>query len=248
MDSEEPASLSLVSPVDAISVDGSEVTFVWTPGEEAEAYRLQVAATARFEDLVVDADVGTETAVTVGNQFPTDGQTLFWRVRAETDGEVSATSPVESFIVTTAAEAEHEDPREAEEEPVTDLARAARQEETVEAFDFEDQFEEEKERGVAYEGVAASQIMGISASIISVVLIAVAILFGWFGQVSQNEKSSSVDRNQYPQIRQAEREATQQLQQYGVVDEEEGTYHMPVDRAMDLIATEEYQNRQQQSQ
>lgn len=244
MGSEESASLSLVAPVDAISVDGSEVTFVWGSVEGAETYRLQVAASARFQELMVDADVGPETAVTVGNQLPTDGQTLFWRVRAEAPDETLATSSVESFIVTTAEEAEHEAPTEAEEEPVTDLARADREEEPVEAFDFEDQFEKEKERGVAYEGVAASQIMGISASIITVVLIAVATLFGWFGQVSQTEKSASVDRVRYPQIRQAEMEATQQLQQYGVVDEAEGTYHMPIDRAMDLIATEEYQDRQ----
>jgi len=247
MDSDEPASLPLVAPIDAISVDGDEVTFVWEPFEEAEAYRLQVAATARFEDLIVDADVDTETAVTVGNQFPTDGQTLFWRVLVEMPDGTSATSPVESFIATTAAETEPEGLTSTEEEPVTELARAARQEATVEAFDFEDQFEKEKERGVAYEGVAANQIMGISASIIAVVLIAVGILFGWFGQVSQTEKSASVDRVQYPQIHQAEMEATQHLQQYGVVDEEEGTYHMPIDQAMDAIATEEDQNRQQQS-
>ena len=248
MSSEVSPSLSLVAPIDAISVDGSEVTFVWTSVEGAEAYRLQVATTARFEDLVVDADVGTETAVTVGNQLPTDGQTFFWRVLAETDDGEQSTSSVESFLATTASDAEHEAPlAETEEAPVTDLARAAHREATVETFDFEDQFEEEKERGVAYEGVAASQIMGISASIIVVVLVAVAILFGWFAQVSQSEKRAAVELQQYRQIRQAEMEATERLQQYGVVDEEAGTYHMPIDRAMDLIATEEYQ-RQQQSQ
>ncbi|MFB6098714.1 MAG: hypothetical protein ABEK84_06325 [Salinibacter sp.] len=244
MDAEDAQSPSLVAPTDARSVDASEVTFVWEPGDGADAYRLQVAPTARFEDLVVDADVGTEAAVTVGNQFPTDGQTFFWRVLVEKEGGVSATSAVESFIATTEAEAEAEGPAE-DEEPVTELARAAQREAAAETFEFEDRFQKEKERGVAYEGVAASQIMGISASIIVVVLVAVAILFGWYTQVSQKEKMVAVGRQKYSEIRRAEQKAAKQLQQYGVVDREARTYHIPIDRAMDIIATEEYQRRQQ---
>jgi hypothetical protein len=225
------------------------VTFVWEPVEGAETYRLQVASTARFEDLAIDADVGVETAVTVGNQLPTDGQTFFWRVLAERGDDARATSSVESFIATDEAEAGHEVPVPPdEEEPVTDLARAARREATADTFDFQDQFEKEKERGVAYEGVAASQIMGISGSIILVILVAVAILFGWFEQVTQDTRAEAAEQQRYQQIRQAELEATQQLQQYGVVDEEEGVYRIPIDRAMDLMATEEYQQRQPPSQ
>jgi hypothetical protein len=244
MASEDAPSPSLLTPVDAVSADGSEVTFVWSSVEGGKAYRLQVAETARFDTLVVDAEVGDETAVTVGNQLPTDGQTFFWRVLVERGGEWGNPSSVESFVATTEAEAEQGHGEADDEEPVTELARAARQEATAQAFDFEDQIEKEKERGVAYEGVAASQIIGISASIIAVVLTAVAILFGWFGQVSQSAEGTAAERMQYRDIQQAEMEAAQQLQQYGVVDEEEGTYRIPIDRAMDLIATEEYQQRQ----
>ncbi len=248
MDSEEVPSPFLIAPTEAISVDGSEVTFVWEPVEGAEAYRLQVAPTARFEDLVVDVDVGNEAAVTVGNQLPTDGQTFFWRVLIGPDAGSGERSPVESFVATTEAEADTEVPSPSDEEPVTELARAARREATTEPFDFEDQFEKEKERGVAYEGVAASQIMGISGSIIFVILVAIAIIFGWFGQVTQDTQTEATKRQTYDQIRQTELEATQKLQQYGVVDEEKEVYRIPIDRAMDLIATEEYKQRQQQSQ
>jgi hypothetical protein len=237
---------ALVAPSDAISVDGDKVTFVWEPVEGARQYRLQIAPTAQFQDASVDADVGRETAVTVGNQLPTDGQTLFWRVVATVDDEQVA-SPVESFVATTAAEAEAQRPDE-DAEPVTELARAARQEAAVETFNFEDQFEEEKEQGVAYEGVAATQIMGISGSIILVILVAVAIIFGWFAQVTQDERTAAAERQRYEQIRQAETEAERQLRQYGVVDEEEGVYRIPIDRAMDLVATEEAQRRSQESQ
>lgn len=246
MDSEDTQSPSLVAPTDAISVDGSEVTFVWEPVEGVEKYRLQVGATARFEDLVVDADVGTETAVTVGNQLPTDGQTFFWRVLAESDRDERAASPVESFVATTAAEAEHEAPLPAaDEDLITHLAHATQREDTTEALDLQDQLKKEKERGVAYEGVAARQIMGITGSIILVILVAVAIIFGWFDQVSQDMRQLTVADMDSQPIRQAEVEATQQLQQYGVVDKEEGVYRIPIDRAMDLVATEEYQQQQQ---
>ncbi|WP_103019964.1 hypothetical protein [Salinibacter altiplanensis] len=236
---------SLITPVDAVSVDGDEVVYVWSSTEAADAYRLQVAETAGFDSLVVDAEVGDKTAVTVGNQLPTDGRTFFWRVLVKMEGEWSAPSSVESFVATTAADAEQGPPDASDEEPVTELARAARREATAtETFDLEDQVEKEKERGVAYEGVAATQIMGVSASIITVVLVAIAILFGWFGQVTQSEERASAKRMQYRDIKQAEMEAAQQLQQYGVVDEEAGTYRIPIDRAMDLVATEEYRKRQ----
>ncbi|MEF8816198.1 MAG: hypothetical protein V5A20_06235 [Salinibacter sp.] len=248
MASDDAPSPSLITPVDAVSVNGDEAVFVWSAVEGGEAYRLQVAETARFDALVLDAEVGDKTAVTVGNQFPTDGQTFFWRVLPEIEGEWGGPSPVESFVATTEANAEQGHSDASDEEPVTELARAARQEATVEPFDFEDQVEKEKERGVAYEGVAASQIMGISASIITVVLVAVAILFGWFGQVSQSQERTAAERTQYRDIQQAETEAAQQLQQYGVVDEEAGTYRIPIDRAMDLIATEEYRQRQSSEQ
>lgn len=247
-DPQTPPPPSLVAPRDAAAVYGEEATFVWDPVEEAEAYRLQIAPTARFENPVVDAEVGAETAVTVGHQLPTDGQTFFWRVLAGSDAGWGEGGPVESFIATTEAEAEQERPGpRGGEEPVTGLARAARHEDSVETFRFEDRFEKEKERGVAYEGVAASQILGIAVSIVVVVLVAVGVLFGWFEQVSQGTVAEAASRQQYGQLRQAELEAEKQLREYGVVDEEEGIYRIPIDRAMDLIATEEYQQRRQQS-
>lgn len=247
MSSEDDHTLSppsLVAPREATAVDGHEVTFVWEPVEEAEVYRLQVAPTARFEDPVMDAEVGDETAVTVGNQFPTDGQTFFWRVLAGDGTGWSEDGSVESFIATTEAEAELPLPGR-EEEPVTELARSAPRETTVETFDFEDQIRKEKERGVAYEGIAAGQIMGISLSIIAVILVAVAIIFGWFEQVSQNAQTTAADQREYLQIQQAEREAEKKLQMYGVADEEEDTYRIPIDRAMELTATEESEQQQQ---
>lgn len=240
---------SLVAPRDATAVYGREVTFVWEPVEGAQTYRLQVARTARFDEPVLDEEVGAETAVTVGNQFSTDNQTFFWRILAASEGDWVESESVESFLATTEDEAESEEAiLGAEEEPVTALARADRSEEEVETYGFEDRFEEEKRRGAAYEGVAARQIAGITVSIIVVILVAVGVLFGWFEQVRQNSRMSNIARQDSRPLRQDEVETVQQLQQYGIVNEEEGVYHIPIDRAMDLIANEESQQQQQPGQ
>jgi hypothetical protein len=222
-------------------VDGQEVTFAWKPSHEADRYRLQIAETARFEDLVLDEEVGNETAVTVGNQFPTDGQTFFWRVVAGSYAGWGEPSEVESFVAGTETESEQDLLQADEAGPVTGLARAAKREVTRRVFAFEDQFEEEKERGVAYEGIAANQIMAIAVSILLVILVAVVVLFGWYGQVTQETQAQADSAQNYEMLRQAEMEARQELQQYRVVDEEEGIYQIPIDRAMDVIATEEYE-------
>lgn len=246
-DAHIPSSPRLVAPRDAAAVDGSEVTFVWEPVEEAEAYRLQIAPTARFENPVLDADVGSETAVTVGNQLPTDGQTFFWRVRAGSDAGWSTGGAVESFLATTAAEADPVDGGgEIDEAPVTELARAARREATTESFDLEKQFEKEKERGVAYEGVASSEIVGFAVAVVAAILLAVTVLISWFGQVRQEARTSAITVQTYHQIREAELQASEHLEEYGVIDGPEGIYHIPIDQAMDVIATEEYQQQQEQ--
>mgnify|MGYP002762067738 FL=1 len=234
-----PSVPSLAAPSDAASVNGDEVTFVWKPAEDVLQYRLQVAPTAGFQDLLLDVSVGEETAVTVGNQLPTDGQTLFWRVVVERETGPRTTSAVESFVATTAEQAEA-DGLDAGPPSVAEVGQAAPPPETSpEAFDFEAQFEEEKDRGVAYEGVAATQIIGISGAILLVILVAVAILFGWFAQVTQDERTAVAERQTYDQIQQAEQEAARTLQEYGVLDEEEGVYRIPIQRAMDLVAKEQ---------
>lgn len=242
--SDPPQSPTLVGPLDATVVDGQEVTFAWKASREADRYRLQVAETARFDELLLDEDVGNETAVTVGNQFPTEGQTFFWRVVAGSYAGWGDPSEVESFIAGTEDESEQDLLQTDEAGPVTGLARAAKREVTRRVFEFEDRFEEEKERGVAYEGIAANQIMAIAVSILVVIMVAVVVLFGWYGQVAQETRAQTDSEQNYEMLQQAEMEAQQELEQYKVVDEDEGIYQIPIDRAMDVIATEEYQRAQ----
>lgn len=246
--SDPPKPPAPVGPLDATRVDGQEVTFAWKPAREADRYRLQVAETSRFEELLLDEEVGNETAVTVGNQFPTDGQTFFWRVVAGSYAGWGEPSEVESFIAGTEEESEQDLLQTDQAGPVTGLARAAKREVTRRVFEFEDRFEEEKERGVAYEGIAANQIMAIAVSILAVIMVAVVVLFGWYGQVTQETRAQTDSAQNYEMLQQAEVESQQELQQYRVVDEQEEVYQIPIDRAMDVIAAEEYQRAQSSSE
>jgi flagellar biosynthesis/type III secretory pathway M-ring protein FliF/YscJ len=148
---------------------------------------------------------------------------------------------VESFIAGTEEESEQDLLQTDEAGPVTGLARAAKREVTRRVLEFEDRFEQEKEQGVAYEGIAANQIMAIAVSILVVIMVAVVVLFGWYGQVTQETRSQADSAQNYELLQQAEMEAQQELEQYKVVDEEEGVYQIPIGRAMDVIAGEEYQ-------
>jgi len=242
--SDPPAPPEIVAPTDAIAVNGQKVTFAWEPSREADRYRLQIAETATFDELVLDEEVGNETAVTVGNQLPTDGQTFFWRVVAGSYAGWGEPSSIESFTASTEEEAEQDLLAPSDAGPVTKLARAAKREVTRRVFEFEDRFEEEKERGVAYEGIAASQIMAIALSILVVILIAVVVIFGWYGQVAQETRADATSTENYELLQETRTQQEEVLTQYGVVDEEEGVYRIPIDRAMDVVATEEYQRSQ----
>jgi len=235
-----PAPPPLVAPRNASVVDGREVTFVWDPVDGATSYRLQIAPTARFDDPVLDQDVGSQTAVTVGNHFSTDGNTFFWRVRAGNDAGWSAGEAVDSFVAASSEEAEHP-LTPAAEHPVTGLARSTRGEESSPRVTPHDQFEREKERGVAYEGVATKQILSAAAAVLVVVSVAVVVIFGWYGQVVQETEISASGPQNYERMQQVTREATQRLNEYGVVDEEEGVYHIPIQEAMDITIREQYQ-------
>jgi len=240
--SDPPAPPELVAPRNATAINGRKATFAWKPSREADRYRLQIAKTAQFDDLVVDEEVGNETAVTVGNQLPTNGETFFWRVTAGSYAGWGDPSAVESFTAAPESEAEQDLLADSGAGPVTGLARAAKREVTRRVFAFEDRLEEEKERGVAYEGIAASQIMAIAVSILVVILVAVVVLFGWYGQVAQDTQADLTTTENYQLLQETRAEQQEVLSQYGVVDED--VYRIPIDRAMDIVATEEYERAQ----
>lgn len=243
-----PSSPELVAPREAAVVNGNEVTFTWRPVETADAYRLQVAATASFDEILFEETLEDVTSVTIGGLFPTDGQTFFWRVLARTDGMWSEGKRMESLVAATPEEADVSS--RGDETPVTELVHSAGRDEVERVIDVPEggRLEREKEMGVAYEGVAAGQITAIAVSIMLVVGIASAVVFVWTGQVAESAEQSVADMGGNSDLRETRLQATQKMEQYGVVNEEEGVYRIPIDRAMDIIANEAYQREQLQQQ
>lgn len=238
----------LESPREAAVVNGQEVTFSWRAVDDASAYVLQVARTAKFDDLLFEEDLGEQTAATVAGLFPTDGQTFFWRVLArDGDGATSRGGRVESFIAVTAEKAEkHLAAPQVQEDmgPVTELVRAAGEDISTQMLESgSNRFEREKEMGVAYEGIAAGQILAIAMSILLVIAIAVVIVFNWASTWADATREASIDPSNYTTLQETEIDAARQLNQYEIVNEQEGIYRIPIDRAMEIIATEEYRQQ-----
>ncbi|MEM1127032.1 MAG: T9SS type A sorting domain-containing protein [Bacteroidota bacterium] len=88
----------LVAPEDGGLVT-LPVTLSWTPVAGATSYRVQVASTSTFDELVVD-HLGSSASHTVGEAdglMPNSG--YFWRVRAEASNQSSTFASVRQFEV-----------------------------------------------------------------------------------------------------------------------------------------------------
>lgn len=76
--------------------------------------------------------------------------------------------------------------------------------------------------------------------------IALTILAFWFRATVDTDARARASEAQYTGPRQALLEATRVLDSYGVVDEENGVYRIPIERAMDLIVDEHWAGAQAQ--
>lgn len=242
-----PTSPQLVTPREAEIVDGRAVTFEWEPVDAARAYLLEVAADTAFEAIFAEEEVpaGT-TTLTVADVFPTDEQTFFWRVLAKNRHGWSRGERVESFVSGTPADV-RQDLQVPDEAfgPMEGLIASASQmvsEELAGQKDAENRhLEAERERGVAYEGIPSGQILGITVAILLAVALIVVVLFQWTNITEARVRAAALDPSDYTTLRQTELEATRKLSRYEVISEEAGTYRIPIDRAMELVANEAYQ-------
>jgi len=72
----------------------------------------------------------------------------------------------------------------------------------------------------------------------------VIILFNWYNTTTAGQRDAVSQAGEYTQLREVEAQAEEQLSQTGVVDEQQGVYRIPIDEAMDIIATEQYRAQQ----
>ncbi len=235
-----------VAPREATIVNGREVTFEWRPVEDAEAYHLQVARDTAFGTVVFEQDVSAEkTALTVADFFPMNEQTYFWRVLAKNEKGWSRGDRVESFVSGTPEDVQQQIRTPDQDEsygPVTELVRSASRMVSEQlAEEGTDRFEREREMGVAYEGVPSGQILAIAVSILFSVGIIVIILFQWTSITEAAIRQTSAGQSEYTALRETQAQANQKLSGYEVLDEDAGTYRIPIDQAMNLMANEAYE-------
>ena len=85
--------------------------------------------------------------------------------------------------------------------------------------------------------VAASAVVGIVSAILLFVII--VVLQAFFYRAEKGELEKKVWSQPYQALQQLDANQLELLNSYGWVSESEGTVHVPIDRAMDLIAAEQ---------
>lgn len=244
---EFPEAPVLTAPRNEQVVDGTSVAFAWEPVQGASEYYVEVAPDPSFDQLLIDRSVGTATSLQAPDPFPTDGQTFYWRVMAKNEKGWSHGDRVESFVSATAefakeqgAPAERPGGREDDSMgPAAELFYASGVEAQAEVTGEGGLFEEERDMGVAHEGVESGQILAIAITVFIAVVIAALVVFFWSGNVARETRQATVGESGYPELRETEVEAARLLSQYDLASEEEGTYRIPIDRAMRLLINEQ---------
>lgn len=239
-----PSSPALLAPRHGTIVDGRSVTFSWEPAEGATTYRIEVARDTAFEDLLLEQELGPATRVTLKGLAPLDGQTYYWRVLTGDGTGWSEGEHVESFISGTPDVMQERDARPEDDEalgPVGALFRASSVQAAAEISSDDPDAVVAAEAGVEREGVATGQILGIAFAVLSAVVVIIIVLFMWTGVEAQAVRQAVVGSSGYPELRETEAAAARQLDHYDVVDDAQGIYRIPIDRAIDLMVLEAQQ-------
>jgi len=84
--------------------------------------------------------------------------------------------------------------------------------------------------------VAASAVVGIIGAILLFVII--VLLQAWFYRAEQAEQYRKVFSQPYQELQTVDNEQLEQLGSYGWVSEPDGVVHIPIERAMQLVAAE----------
>lgn len=99
------------------------------------------------------------------------------------------------------------------------------------------------EFSVEAESLDAKLIGGIVFGTAIVVVGLILVGFTITEVTSREMIAEAVAQTSYPEIREARAAATSRLTKYEVIDATNGVYRMPIDRAIDLMVNEQFQNR-----
>ncbi len=132
-----------------------------------------------------------------------------------------------------------------EDEPNRIMSKHTGQPQGLESFTGEEAPSEEViELGFNPEQFSAMPILRTLYIMFLTVAVVVVLTFWWI----KVERQSAIDElsltSEPRELRQTEAEADRKLTQYGEIDEENGVYRVPIDRAMELMAEEEWKARE----
>jgi hypothetical protein len=225
-----PLSPVLLSPREALVVDGASVTFEWEPVEGAEAYLLQVVADPSFEEIVYEEHAGAATSVTVKDTFETDGRTYYWRVLAKNEAGWSHGENVESFVSATADVAARHIVAPDLIEPGGPLAQLVKADAPSAVLSGEE--------AVEVEGVDVGPLVKAALTLALLIVVAVVVVFQWTNLEVQRVRVEATRDSGYPALREYEAASASKLTQYAVVDAAAGVYRIPIDRAIERVVAE----------
>ena len=231
----------LLSPREEHAVSGEDVVFDWEPVEGAKEYRLQVAADTEFENILLEQSTGTDTSLESNEEFPEDQHTFYWRVLVRGEAGWSGADRIESFLSVTKEQADAllDRPEDTEDlGPGAELFKASGVEAAAEATGDEGLEDAELTYGVEGEGVEAGQILGFVGVVVVALILIIAIVFLWTGFTAQRVEEIVVSGSEYPELRETEITAAEQLTQYDVLSEEEGVYRIPIERSISIMANQ----------
>lgn len=253
-DNKDPKPLSapvILFPQEENVVDCQNPRFIWEPVDGATAYFVEIAADPGFEQVVFQEDVGTATNIGIDQEFPDDERTYYWRVYAGNEDGWSHGENVESFICGKPESiSEQYGSPDIDEEygPAAELFKGAAVEVAADLSDDEGIHRLEEEMGVAHEGIEAKQIMGLVIAVIVALILIIVIIITYAGRVAQTTRQAVQARSAYPELEDTRSQGRAQLDRYEIIDQEEGRYRIPLDRAMELMVAEDTLTTREYSQ
>jgi hypothetical protein len=90
--------------------------------------------------------------------------------------------------------------------------------------------------------VAASAVVGFISAILLFVII--VLLQAWFYTAEEDERFRKIYSQPYQELQKTDNEQLETLGSYGWVSENDGVVHIPIERAMQLVAAAETEKQE----
>ncbi len=232
----------LVSPTDGRIFPPGDVLFEWASAGEGLQYELQIATDVAFTQVLSTLDAGTSLDVVVTDLFEDaePGATYYWRARAQAPGS-DAWGPYSEpthFILGTEENIPiaRPDPKE-DLGPLPHLVKDV-SEDVAEVYGLTSP-PKEGEAFVEPEAMSVSPILTFIGSTVLFLAVAIILVFGIANRVEQATYYRAVSASGYPELREVEALAARKLDHYEILNDAEGTYRIPIERAMEIIVAQE---------